>query len=123
MTERVPEGVEILDPTIRGRGDLVPAPRLGSLDGRTIGLLDNSKEEADVFLAAVAAALAARFRIKTIAKRKPTYSRVAPVSIIAELCARRAGSRGLPPVRLLRERRAGAPPSPGRASSRPEATP
>lgn len=85
MTERVPEGVEILDPTIRSRGDVVPAPRLGWLDGRTIGLLDNSKEKADVFLAPVAAALGARFRIKTIAKRKPTYSRVAPVSIIAEL--------------------------------------
>lgn len=77
--------VVILDPTIRSRGDVTPAARLVSLEGRTIGLLDNSKEKADVFLAAVAAGLSARFKIRTVVRRKPTYSRVAPPAVLAEL--------------------------------------
>jgi hypothetical protein len=86
MTERVVDGVEILDPTIRSRGDVRLAPRLVSLDGRTIGLLDNSKEKANAFLAAVAERLAERYDIKTaVVRRKPTYSRVAPPALIAEL--------------------------------------
>ena len=85
MSNPMVEGVEILDPTIRSRGDVRLAARLAALEGRTIGLLDNSKEKADVFLAALAEGLAERFRIKTVLRRKPTYSRVAPPAMLAEL--------------------------------------
>ena len=77
--------VVILDPTIKNGADVKPAARLSSLDGRTIGFLDNSKEKADVFLAAVAKALTERFKVKTLVRRKPTYSRVAPQALIADL--------------------------------------
>ena len=77
--------VVILDPTIRSSGDVTPAPRLASLEGRTIGFLDNSKEKADVFLATLAAELSARFKVRTVVRRKPTYSRVAPPALLAEL--------------------------------------
>ena len=77
--------VVILDPTIKSRGDVKPANRLLSLEGRTIGSLDNSKEKADVFLTAVAKEQAEQFGAKTLVRRKPTYSRVAPPALIAEL--------------------------------------
>lgn len=77
--------VVILDPTVKNRTDVKPAARLSSLCGQTIGFLDNSKEKADVFLAALATGLAEQFGAKTLVRRKPTYSRVAPATLIAEL--------------------------------------
>lgn len=77
--------VVILDPTLKSRGDIKPATRLLSLEGRTIGFLDNSKEKADAFLAAVATALTEQFGARTLVRRKPTYSRVAPAALIGEL--------------------------------------
>ena len=77
--------VVIIDPTVKRQGDLKPAGRLLSLEGRTIGILDNSKEKADVFLAWVARALAERFGARTLMRRKTTYSRVAPAALLAEL--------------------------------------
>lgn len=78
--------IEILDPTIRVVEALRLAPRLATLDGVTIGLLDNSKEKADVFLATLAERLGERFSIAAVMhRRKPTYSRVAPPSVVAEL--------------------------------------
>lgn len=78
--------IEILDPTIRAVEALRLAPRLATLDGATVGLLDNSKEKADVFLATLAERLGERFSIAAVMhRRKPTYSRVASPSVIAEL--------------------------------------
>ncbi len=87
MSESVTHGVDILDPTIRTVEALRPAPRLSSLEGKSIGLLDNSKEKADVFLTALAERLGERFHVPTVMhRRKPAYSRIAPPPIIAELC-------------------------------------
>ena len=78
--------VEILDPTLRVTDVIAPAPRLASLNGKILGLLDNSKEKADVFLATLGARLREQFKIETVMmRRKPTYSRVATPAIIAEL--------------------------------------
>ncbi len=88
MTEPVTDGVEIWDPTLRVEDVMSPAPRLSSLEGKVLGLLDNSKEKADVFLMTMAERLGERFQVaKVMHRRKPTYSRVAPTSVIAELSA------------------------------------
>lgn len=86
MPEQTTDGIEILDPTIRIAGAVMPAPRLSSLRGKRVGFLDNSKEKADIFLGVLAERLAERFTLaEVIHRRKPSYSRVAPPAIIAEL--------------------------------------
>ena len=86
MPQHTTGGIEILDPTIRASSAVVPAPRLTSLRGKRVGLLDNSKEKADIFLAALAECLTERFTLaEVIHRRKPTYSRVAPPAMIEEL--------------------------------------
>ena len=86
MTEHTTQGIEILDPTIRTAGTVMPAPRLISLRGKRVGFLDNSKEKAELFLATLAERLTERFTLaEVIHRRKPSYSRIAPPAIIEEL--------------------------------------
>jgi hypothetical protein len=86
MPQHTTDGIEILDPTVRAAGSVMPAPRLTSLRGRRVGLLDNSKEKADIFLSTLAERLIERFSpAEIIHRRKPTYSRAAPPAIIKEL--------------------------------------
>jgi hypothetical protein len=86
MLQHTTEGIDILDPTIRGAGAVIPAPRLTTLHGRRLGFLDNSKEKADIFLGELAERLAERFTLaEVIHRRKPAYSRVAPPAIIEDL--------------------------------------
>jgi hypothetical protein len=86
MSQHPTDGIEILDPTIRDAGLVIPAPRLTSLRGKRVGCLDNSKEKADIFLARLAECLAERFTmLEVISRRKPTYSRVAPPALMEEL--------------------------------------
>ena len=60
------------------------ATRPASFDGRTIGLLDNGKENGGVLLDRTAALLEAR-GARIVRARKPSFSRVAPDDVIAEL--------------------------------------
>ncbi len=71
----------LLDPTSeRSLAIREPAPRLPSLDGRTIGLLDISKPRGDVFLDRLEARLAsAGAAVKRY--RKPTFTKPAPVDL------------------------------------------
>jgi hypothetical protein len=86
MSPQATHGIDILDPTIRIAGEIMPAPRLSSLRGKRLGCLDNSKEKADVFLGALADCLAERVALaEVVHRRKPSYSRVAPPAIIEEL--------------------------------------
>ncbi len=86
MSEHITDGVEIWDPTLRLEDAIPPAPRLRSLDGKVLGLLDNSKEKADIFLHTLAERIGERYQVATVIhRRKPTYSRTAPPSLIAEL--------------------------------------
>ncbi len=65
------------------------APRLESLGGKTIGLLDNSKEYAKTFLDILAERLKERFPdIKTIryGKRTPEWVEPQLISQIAQEC-------------------------------------
>jgi hypothetical protein len=75
----------ILDPT----SELAPAqrerlPRLASLEGRRVGLLDISKPRGDVFLNRLEARL--RERGADVARyRKPTFTKPAPPDLRQEI--------------------------------------
>lgn len=77
-----------LDPT----AELAPAgrpraPRLGSVAGRTIGVLDISKARGDVFCDRLAELLAERgARVERF--RKPTFAKVAPTDLRHEIAIR-----------------------------------
>ena len=75
----------VLDPT----SELQPAvraasPRLESLEGRRVGLLDISKPRGDVFLDRLEDLLAARGAIVR-RYRKPTFTKPAPVDLRQEI--------------------------------------
>jgi len=88
VNDRTSERI-LLDPT----GELAAvtrarAPRPGSLDGATIGLLDISKARGDVFLDRIAERLSERgWHVERF--RKPTFTRPAPIDLrheISEKC-------------------------------------
>jgi len=71
----------VLDPTSeQNPARREPAPRLKSLEGRTVGLLDISKARGDVFLDHLEARL--RERGASVERfRKPTFAKPAPVDL------------------------------------------
>ncbi|MCB0107178.1 MAG: hypothetical protein KDE53_14760 [Caldilineaceae bacterium] len=71
----------LLDPTAeQSPAQREPLPRLTTLHGATIGLLDISKPRGDIFLNRLAERLSAAGA--TVNRyRKPTYARVAPVTL------------------------------------------
>ena len=76
-----------IDPTAgTGKARIALAPRPSDLAGKTVGLLDNTKEQADVILAALGEALKQRYGVaKVIIRRKEHYSKPALDSIIEEM--------------------------------------
>ena len=76
--------IALLDP----RADSMPvvasmAPRPDSLDGKTIGLFNNSKSKASALLRAVAGALGERFAVAEIKEySKPSAARVASPELL-----------------------------------------
>jgi hypothetical protein len=79
----------VLDPT---GGESPPparrAPRLDSLAGRRVGLLDNGKVNVDRFLDHVEAILRAEHGVADVLRRrKPNMSAPAPPATLAELAA------------------------------------
>lgn len=82
MTEWFCDPTSELAPPSRPR-----APRLGSLRGRTVGVLDISKARGDVFCDRLAELLAERGA--NVARfRKPTFAKVAPVDLRQEIATR-----------------------------------
>ncbi len=78
----------LLDPTSERR----PAkrerlPRLDSLDGRTVGLLDISKPRGDLFLDRLEARLREQ-GAEVLRFRKPTFTKPAPVDLRQEIASR-----------------------------------
>jgi hypothetical protein len=64
------------------------APRLSSLRGKRVGLLDNSKSKADKMLDTVATILNARYGFSNIVRhRKPSASKPAAPEAIKELAS------------------------------------
>ena len=76
-----------IDPTAGGcKATIVPAPRPMDLAGKVVGLLDNTKEQGDVILATIAAALRERFGVAdVIIRRKEHYSKPATDALIDEM--------------------------------------
>jgi hypothetical protein len=78
----------VLDPTGERSPAIRPrAPRLGSLEGRTVGLLDIAKARGDVFLDRVEELLRAR-GAQVERYRKPTFTKPAPVDLRHEIAVK-----------------------------------
>lgn len=79
----------ILDPTgqlPRAEEVLELAARPAELTGRTIGLLDNGKQNAGVFIEQLGKELAARFRVgEVLVYKKPVATVEAPAELLGEL--------------------------------------
>jgi hypothetical protein len=65
----------------------MPLPRLASLDGRTIGLLDISKPRGDVFLDRLEQQLTGR-GVTVLRFAKPTFTKPAPIDLRQEIAMR-----------------------------------
>ncbi len=82
-------GLKVLDPRLEAEGEaLALAPALRTLEGVTIGFLDNAKIGTARFYDHVEAILRSRFGARDfIRRRKPDSSRPAPAALLAELSA------------------------------------
>ncbi|MDE3074244.1 MAG: hypothetical protein KGJ86_02345 [Chloroflexota bacterium] len=80
----------ILDPTGQGEDQQRSlARRSASLRGATVGLLNSTKRNSDLLLAALGAELVERYGVKELVERsKPTFSVPAPDPLIEEMAAR-----------------------------------
>ena len=76
-----------IDPTVGGGNVRIPlAPRPMDLAGKVVGLLDNTKEQADIILATVAETLRERYGVrKVVIRRKDHFSRPASEDLINEM--------------------------------------
>jgi hypothetical protein len=63
------------------------APRLSTVEGKTVGLLDISKARGDVFLDRLEEKLAER-GAKVLRFKKPTFTKPAPVDLRQEIAQR-----------------------------------
>ena len=74
------------DPSVATTKAVPAAKRPTTLEGKVIGFYDNTKEQADVILEAVAEELRRRFRVKeTLNFRGVHYSKPAPVETIEDM--------------------------------------
>jgi hypothetical protein len=78
-----------IDPTAGGGAKRIPlAPRPMDLAGKVVGLLDNTKEQADVILESIADVLKERYGVaKVIIRRKEYYSKPASEDLINEMAS------------------------------------
>ena len=82
--------VKILDPTVQpARAESVVAKRVASLDGKVLGLLNNSKVNGDRLLALVREELHARYDVRdVVAMTKAGASTVADDAMLEALASR-----------------------------------
>jgi hypothetical protein len=80
-----PEGIRLYDPTAEARTVATTlAPRLQSLAGKRVGILDNGKPNAGTLMLAVAKVLQERYGVGEIVKReKPIAGPPAPEILAA----------------------------------------
>ena len=79
----------IIDPSAGGSGSrILLAPRPMDLRGKVVGFIDNSKEQADIILEAMADGLREKYGVaQVIIRRKPYFSKPAPQELINELAS------------------------------------
>jgi hypothetical protein len=64
----------------------VPAPRLATLKGRTIALLDISKPGGSVFLDRIEQRLKEQYQVAAVIREmKPTFAKPAPIAVLEAL--------------------------------------
>jgi len=85
--------ITVLDPTaapvVR---EFRRAPALATLEGATLGLLNNSKTNADVFLEELAVVLRERYRVgEVVFAGKTSSSKIAPRALLDDLAVRAHG--------------------------------
>ena len=74
------------DPSVASTKAVAPAQRPKSLEGKVIGLYDNTKEQADVILEAAGEELKRRYGVSsTLSFRGIHYSKPAPLETIEEM--------------------------------------
>ena len=83
----MPNELWFIDPTAGGnKTKIALAPRPIDLVGKVVGLIDNTKEQADVILETVADVLRERYGVaKVIIRRKEYYSKPATVALMDEM--------------------------------------
>ena len=76
-----------IDPTAGGnRAKIALAPRPMDLAGKVVGMIDNTKEQADVILETMAEALRNRYGVaRVIIRRKEAFSRPATDALLNEM--------------------------------------
>ena len=76
-----------IDPTAGGGRERIPlAPRPMDLAGKVVGLLDNTKEQADVILETVGEVLRERYGVaRVVIRRKEFFSRPASQALLNEM--------------------------------------
>ena len=76
-----------VDPTAGGAKEIIlPAPRPTSLSGKVLGLIDNTKEQADIILHTIGEALRERYGVEgVIVRRKEHYSKPATEEMIDDM--------------------------------------
>ena len=79
--------IRVLDPTVQNSPVQAGAtPRLTSLAGRTIGLLDNGKINVRPLLDHMERLLRAQYGVRDVVRlRKPDFSRPAPAPVLAAM--------------------------------------
>jgi hypothetical protein len=90
MSEEISKQLVLLDPTVKTRpGVLSLAPRLDSLEGITIGLLDNTKDKSDKILDYIADILDKEYHFKDILRFRKIRAGMPPsAGLIADMKAR-----------------------------------
>ncbi|MEK6709188.1 MAG: hypothetical protein AABZ64_01270 [Nitrospinota bacterium] len=76
-----------VDPSAGGNKQAVPpAPRPPALSGKVVGLLDNTKEQADIILQTLGDLLRERYDVaRVVMRRKEHYSKPATEQLIEEM--------------------------------------
>lgn len=84
------EGLWFVDPTAGGtKTRILLAQRPVDLAGKVVGLIDNTKEQADVILETVAKELRERYGVKeVIIERKEAFSKPASIALIDAMAKR-----------------------------------
>ncbi len=71
----MPRMIEVLDPVgVNKAVQLKPSPRVADLNGRVIGLLDNSKPNFNLILERVEELLDQRFKVAQFVKRRKRWN-------------------------------------------------
>ena len=79
--------MDFVDPTAGSASETIPlATRPAELSGKVIGILDNTKEQANIILETLGEGLCEKYGAKeVIMRRKEHYSKPAPDAMIEEM--------------------------------------